>query len=366
MGPDMPKPPSHEGRLLQLADNPFTAPSFAHQPDSFLSELNHAASDMANFFTGGDLHEHQTPATSGDSKWSDFTQSSDLKQYEQEVNEAISHAHAASANTAAAQSASDASAANAAKSAAGGDNIEANPKATDAQHVQGSEDIGFTAAADILGLIGLPANFSDQHESSSDHAKHDSHTGSHESTHTPSHAATHMHHHHNSDSTLTGSLPETPVCPIHQDLPIPGMDIAPADKDRCYPHPHIYKNHNYLNDSYYMLYHHDIPTHRPHPAFTWGDLGRFAQVSHKMRRNEPVTVTFVGGSVSSSYCQNPSVTCWVAPVSDWLHQHNSAVQIINNAVGGTTSRTTSECFDAMVGKDADLIFLEYSYNDRWV
>lgn len=121
---------------------------------------------------------------------------------------------------------------------------------------------------------------------------------------------------------------------------------------------------NYLNDSYYMLYHHDIPTSHPHPAFSWGDLSRLAQVSHKMRRNDPVTVTFVGGSVSSSYCQNPSVTCWVAPVSDWLREQNPQVQIINNAVGGTTSRTTAECFDAMVGKDADLIFLEYSYNDR--
>lgn len=121
---------------------------------------------------------------------------------------------------------------------------------------------------------------------------------------------------------------------------------------------------NYLNDSYYMLYHHDIPTSHPHPAFSWGDLSRFAQVSHKMRHSDPVTVTFVGGSVSSSYCQNPSVTCWVAPVSDWLRKQNPQVQIINNAVGGTTSRTTAECFDAMVGKDADLIFLEYSYNDR--
>ena len=40
------------------------------------------------------------------------------------------------------------------------------------------------------------------------------------------------------------------------------------------------------------------------------------------------------------------------PVSAWLQKHNPAVQIINNAVGGTTSRTTAECFDAMVGKDA--------------
>lgn len=369
IGPDIPTSAPHEGRLLRLADNPFTAPSLAHQPDSFLSELNHAASasEMSDLFTGVDLHDlHQAPATSGGSNWYDFTQTSDLKQHEQEMAEAISHADAASIDTAAPQSASDASSADAAKAAAGEAGTEANPTAIDAQYVQGSEDIGYSGAADILELVGLPADPSDQQNLSPDLVKHVNHTGSHELTHTPSHVATHKRHHHNSDSTLTGSPPAPPICPIHKDLPIPGMDIAPAEKDKCYPHPHLYKNNNYLNDSYYMLYHHDIPTQHPHPAFTWGDLGRFAQVSHKMRRNEPVTVTFVGGSVSSSYCQNPSVTCWVAPVSDWLHQHNPAVQIINNAVGGTTSRTTAECFDAMVGKDADLIFLEYSYNDRWV
>ena len=63
-------------------------------------------------------------------------------------------------------------------------------------------------------------------------------------------------------------------------------------------------------------------------------------------------------------CREPAVTCWVKPVSDWLQEQNPNVKIMNNAVGGTTSRTTAECFDAMVSKDADLVFLEYSYNDR--
>ena len=63
-------------------------------------------------------------------------------------------------------------------------------------------------------------------------------------------------------------------------------------------------------------------------------------------------------------CREPLVTCWVKPVSEWLQQQNPNVKIMNNAVGGTTSRTTAECFDAMVSKDADLVFLEYSYNDR--
>ena len=218
-----------------------------------------------------------------------------------------------------------------------------------------TESTSHSNAKDTSGVTTLQINKASAHHSTNASAQH-------------SHAATHSMPH-NSDSTAGHHYLNSPsgvfTCPVHRDLPLPGTDIMPAEKGRCYHHPPEYRNNNYLNDSFYMLYHHDIPTSDLHPAFSWGDLGRFAHISHKMRRNEPVTVTFVGGSVSSSYCKNPSVTCWVAPVSDWLTQQNSEVKIINNAIGGTTSRTTAECFDAMVGKDADLVFLEYSYNDRY-
>ena len=52
---------------------------------------------------------------------------------------------------------------------------------------------------------------------------------------------------------------------------------------------------------------------------------------------------------------------WSFAVSVVVH---AFVFLVSSAVGGTTSRTTAECFDAMVSKDADLVFLEYSYNDR--
>ena len=94
------------------------------------------------------------------------------------------------------------------------------------------------------------------------------------------------------------------ACPPHLDLPIPGIDIAPANESKCYTHPAKYINTNYLNDSFYMLYHHDkLPTSEPHPAFTWGDISRFSHAMHKMKRNDPVKAIFVGGSVSSSYCR---------------------------------------------------------------
>ena len=351
-----PSIPSHEGCLLRLADDdPFAVPANTHPSDSFQLDLENALSG-AGLLAHGDSNfgHHATAALPGHSTRSDFTQTADLEQHELAMDEAISRQAASKPHSTPAQTAAEAT-----KSASTEADSQLEGKDTAPQHAGSSTGVGYTDGEDMLGMVGLsatPASTADA-----------SHTNNHPLT-GPKHVANHVHHlHHASASNHTSSPPAHPTCSIHKNLPIPGTDVAPADKDRCYPHPQIYMNNNYLNDSFYMLYHHDdIPTTHPHPAFTWGDIGRFARVSHRMRRKEPVTVTFVGGSVSSSYCQDPAVTCWVDPVAAWLKEHNPAVQIINNAVGGTTSRTTAECFDAMVGKDADLIFLEYSYNDRCV
>ena len=346
--------PSHEGRLLQLADQPLQIPANTNLYDSFQQDLENALSgadllaDGVNLSGDDDSDHHATATLHGHSK------SADLEQHELAMDEAISRKAAGKPHLISAQAAVAA-----AESAFNEADSRSEGQDTAPQHADNSTGDSHITGKDMLGLVGLSADPASTTDAS--------HTNSHPVTHMPKHVANHTHHlRHKAASNHTSSAPAHPTCSIHKDLPMPGTDIAPTDKNRCYTHPQMYKNNNYLNDSYYMLYHHDdIPTAHPHPAFTWGDIGRFAQVSHKMRRKDPVTVTFVGGSVSSSYCQDPVVTCWVAPVSAWLREHNPAVQIINNAVGGTTSRTTAECFDAMVGKDADLIFLEYSYNDRW-
>lgn len=355
----MPSIPSHDSRLLRMADDePFKIQALSDPSHSFQLDLENALSgsdllaDGADLLRDGNLDHHVKATLPGHSNRSDFTQAADLEQHELAMDEAISRKASSKSQSAPAQSAAEA-----AKSVSS--KADFKGKVMTPQHVEHSEGIGHSSGEDMLGMVGLSAIPAS--------SANTSHTNSHPVTDSPKHVANSTHHpHHDSASNHTNSSPAHPTCSIHNNLTLPGTDIAPADKDRCYTPPQIYKNNNYLNDSYYMLYHHDdMPITHPHPAFTWGDIARFARVAHKMRRKEPVTVTFVGGSVSSSYCQDPVVTCWVAPVSAWLKEHNPAVQIINNAVGGTTSRTTAECFDAMVGKDADLIFLEYSYNDRW-
>ena len=143
------------------------------------------------------------------------------------------------------------------------------------------------------------------------------------STHTADSTSTHYSHHAASlPDSIHGSDRVSPsqgfqACEPHLDLPIPGMDIAPANQSKCYTHPPQYRNDNYLNDSYYMLYHHDmLPITDSHPAFTWGDISRFTHAMYKMKRNDPMKAIFVGGSVSSSYCRQANAchlsTCCAA------------------------------------------------------
>ena len=40
------------------------------------------------------------------------------------------------------------------------------------------------------------------------------------------------------------------------------------------------------------------------------------------------------------------------------------VQISNSAIGGITSSTASQCFDAMINPTSDLVLIEFSLNDR--
>ena len=41
------------------------------------------------------------------------------------------------------------------------------------------------------------------------------------------------------------------------------------------------------------------------------------------------------------------------------------IQIGNSAIGGITSSTAAQCFDAMVNPTSDLVLIEFSLNDRY-
>lgn len=41
------------------------------------------------------------------------------------------------------------------------------------------------------------------------------------------------------------------------------------------------------------------------------------------------------------------------------------VKIGNSAIGGITSSTAAQCFDAMVDPESDMVLIEFSLNDRY-
>lgn len=176
-----------------------------------------------------------------------------------------------------------------------------------ASNAEDRNAVGTSGGNSSLSLFGPPQTMADSVHNVTDQSSYAilqyiNHSTSTETDHTSSHALSHS----GVPVSSGDSSPSADVeaCPPHLDLPIPGMDIAPANQSKCYSHPAEYINNKYLNDNNYMLYHHDhLPTTNPHPAFTWGDISRFSHAMHKMKRKDPVKAVFVGGSVSSSYCR---------------------------------------------------------------
>ncbi len=270
----------HEGRVLRLTDDAFSPPDSAyqsdksvHQTDSLLKELENIglASEQSALFTGGDLRVHEDHASAGDD-WSRSQITQAVEQHDNILAQA-SHDQAAQNDIPAAASAADHvmkteqeaapegfdHAAHQSAQSAGSDyameaaaesmyqskHADANADdssgdtSQDPQQMDSSESIGYTDGNDILGMVGLPAESTKEHHHPNFTA-HSSHTAGHRASHVPSHMATNPHS--DTPSLHPGNPPASATCFIHQDLPIPGMDIAPADKDRCYPHPPEYRN----------------------------------------------------------------------------------------------------------------------------
>jgi len=263
----------HEGRVL--ADDTFEPgpttlriDTSALQADSFLTDSSSdSPSEQSEVLTGADLKEHD-----GD-EWSrsQFTQTADLIAHNKEQADALSKLASTDSDSEPSQEAfqlayksapeglghaADHSAAatvthdhiTEATNEAGSDplrhaaayaGINSSDDSFDPHHMHASDSLGYSEGKDILGLLGLPADLIKERHYP-DSLPDDSKAAPHVLSHTPSHMSNHPHNDHN--ILHPGNPPASATCFIHQDLPIPGMDIAPADKDRCYAHPPEYKN----------------------------------------------------------------------------------------------------------------------------
>lgn len=263
----------HEGRVLadetfQPRPSTLQTDTSALQADSFLPDSSSdSPSEQSEVFTGADLKEHD-----GD-EWSQaqFTQTADLITHNREQADALSklastdsdsepsqeafqlaykstpehlghavdHSAAASVTHDHIMEAINEAGSDPLRHAAAYADINFGDDSFDPYHMHATEGLGYSKGKDILGLLGMPADLIKERHYP-DSLPDDSEAAPHVLSHTPSHMSNHPHSDHN--VLHPGKPPASATCFIHQDLPIPGMDIAPADKDRCYAHPPEYKN----------------------------------------------------------------------------------------------------------------------------
>ncbi|MGO4268493.1 SGNH/GDSL hydrolase family protein [Paenibacillus sp. TAF58] len=92
------------------------------------------------------------------------------------------------------------------------------------------------------------------------------------------------------------------------------------------------------------------------------------RINEKLLGNDPVTVAFLGGSITEGYgASDPDYTCWRALTGSYLNKRfsNNNMTFVNAGVGGTNSSYGAHRLTEHVlskGK-IDLLFVEFSVND---
>lgn len=80
---------------------------------------------------------------------------------------------------------------------------------------------------------------------------------------------------------------------------------------------------------------------------------------------EPITAVALGGSISAGHGVKDPGNGWVARIFTWISETfpNTEHKLLNRAIPATTSGYVSACVPDLVPEDADLVILEYTYND---
>lgn len=96
-----------------------------------------------------------------------------------------------------------------------------------------------------------------------------------------------------------------------------------------------------------------------------GNWSHIQSVFRRAERGEPVTLGFLGGSITQGSLASAQDKCYASLVANWWSRQYPQIQFINAGIGGTTSQFGA----ARVGEDLlrfkpDLVFLEFSVNDE--
>lgn len=98
-----------------------------------------------------------------------------------------------------------------------------------------------------------------------------------------------------------------------------------------------------------------------------GNTFRIRQLMQRARRGEPVTVAFLGGSITQGSLASRPQNCYAARVTAWLRKtfQQSDITSINAGIGGTTSQFGCARLEQDVLKyEPDFVIVEFSVNDE--
>jgi lysophospholipase L1-like esterase len=98
-----------------------------------------------------------------------------------------------------------------------------------------------------------------------------------------------------------------------------------------------------------------------------GNHGRLQKIMEKAGAGDPITVGFIGGSITQGSLSSAPETCYAYLVTQWWRSRfpQSIVTYQNAGIGGTTSHFgTARAEEDLLVCQPDVVFVEFSVNDE--
>ena len=96
-----------------------------------------------------------------------------------------------------------------------------------------------------------------------------------------------------------------------------------------------------------------------------GNWGPIQNVFRRAGRGEPVTLGFLGGSITQGSLASHQDRCYASLVADWWCRQYPQIRFINAGIGGTTSQFgAARVQEDLLQYKPDMVFLEFSVNDE--
>ncbi|SHI38156.1 Lysophospholipase L1 [Butyrivibrio fibrisolvens DSM 3071] len=98
-----------------------------------------------------------------------------------------------------------------------------------------------------------------------------------------------------------------------------------------------------------------------------GDTTRLFKLFSKLEEGKPVTLCFLGGSITQGSLSSKPTTCYAYKVYEWFKEtfKNDDITYVNAGIGGTTSAFgAARCDRDVLSHNPDFVFVEFSVNDE--